>query len=288
VLFINEIEELMNMVDEVTFKKIRVPLFKQIGKCFRSEHFQVAERALYLWSNDHIVSLVADSAAVILPIIFAIIHYNSAHHWNRTIRNLSQGSLQLFQEIDGFLYSKLSLRAKEDEEQRRKAALLEFPSAHKVVTPPPSTRTQPPTKPSAPVSLVLPGITPTQTAKPAATAAAPAPAAAAATAAVAAQTPAQPAAKPAAEAAAAASATEDAHHPKPLPEPVVGGPAKGPGPRRKSLLPVDPTTLALLANHKSLEDLIASHDQNSDSDYDDDSDDADDSEYSSDNESDGK
>lgn len=41
ILFINEIEELMNTVDEVTFKKIRVPLFKQIAKCFKAEHFQV-------------------------------------------------------------------------------------------------------------------------------------------------------------------------------------------------------------------------------------------------------
>lgn len=66
------------------------------------------------------------------------------HLWNsgslthcRSIRNLSLGSLQLFQEIDGFLYSKLSLRAKEDEEQRRKA-VQEATAQQKIVTPPPT------------------------------------------------------------------------------------------------------------------------------------------------------
>jgi serine/threonine-protein phosphatase 2A regulatory subunit B' len=280
ILFINEIEELMNTVDEVTFKKIRLPLFKQVARCFKSEHFQVAERALYLWSNDHIVSLVADSAAVILPIIFGVIHYNSTHHWNRSIRNLSLGSLQLFQEIDGFLYSKLSLRAKEDEEQRRKAAILEAQSAQqRIVTPPPAaTRAATPVKPT---------VTPTPAA-----AAAPTPAPAAA------PTPAPAAAKPSAEPSKEPSkepAKEPGKEPGKAPGKALGkeGPAdpsepvaKGPYIRRKSLLPVDPTTLALLANHKSLEDLIASHDgHTSDSDYDDDSEGVNDSdsEYSSDN-----
>lgn len=47
---------------------------------------------------------------------------------------------------------------------------------------------------------------------------------------------------------------------------------------------MDPTTLQLLANHKSLEDLVAAHDSHSDSDYDDEEDSEDmqdDSDYSS-------
>jgi hypothetical protein len=34
-------------------------MFRQISRCLNSSHFQVAERALFLWNNDYIVSLVA-------------------------------------------------------------------------------------------------------------------------------------------------------------------------------------------------------------------------------------
>jgi hypothetical protein len=33
-----------------------VPLFKHIGKCIGSDHFQVQERCLFLWNNEHLVS----------------------------------------------------------------------------------------------------------------------------------------------------------------------------------------------------------------------------------------
>ena len=48
-----------------------------------NEEYQVAERALYLWSNDHVVSLVADSVDTILPIIYNVLFFNAYHHWNR-------------------------------------------------------------------------------------------------------------------------------------------------------------------------------------------------------------
>lgn len=37
------------------------PLFRLIARCINSPHFQVAERALFLWNNEYIVSLIAKS-----------------------------------------------------------------------------------------------------------------------------------------------------------------------------------------------------------------------------------
>jgi len=45
--------------------------------------FQVAERALYYWNNEYIMSLISDNAAKILPIMFPALYKNSKSHWNK-------------------------------------------------------------------------------------------------------------------------------------------------------------------------------------------------------------
>jgi len=217
VMFLNEVEELLNVVDELHFKRVRVPIFKQIAACFNSQHFQVAERALYLWSNDHVVSLVADSVDVLLPMIYGVLFNNAYHHWNRSIRSLSLGSLQLFQEIDAALYNRIVKQYKEEQERS-------------------NTRPTP--------------------------AAAAAGAAGSGTAGAAAAAVAAGGRTPGADR--APSVAQNKAPPAPLPS--ESKPQEGPPIRRKSLLPVDPSTLAALTVHKSLDDIVASGDD----DYDDD------------------
>lgn len=44
---------------------------------------QVAERALYFWNNEYVMSLVSDNANIILPIMFPSLYKNSKSHWNK-------------------------------------------------------------------------------------------------------------------------------------------------------------------------------------------------------------
>ena len=93
-MFLNEMEEILDVVDPAEFKKIQVPLFHQIAKCTASAQFQVAERALYLWNNDFIIGLMNDNIAVIMPIAFPSLYKNSKTHWNRTIHGLVYNALK--------------------------------------------------------------------------------------------------------------------------------------------------------------------------------------------------
>ena len=43
---------------------------------------QVAERSLFLWNNEYIVSLVAQQRTAVLPLIFAALERNEKQHWN--------------------------------------------------------------------------------------------------------------------------------------------------------------------------------------------------------------
>ncbi|KAG5653983.1 Serine/threonine-protein phosphatase 2A 56 kDa regulatory subunit delta isoform [Sphagnurus paluster] len=104
VMFLNEVEEVLDVTDPVEFQKIQVALFQQLARCINSQHFQVAERALLYWNNEYVVNLMSDNLAVILPIVFPALYTNSKSHWNRTIHGMVYNALKLFMEINPDLF----------------------------------------------------------------------------------------------------------------------------------------------------------------------------------------
>lgn len=140
VMFLNELEEILDVIEPTEFSKVQTSLFKQLSRCVSSQHFQVlfplpncqsitlsdnlpacslsfsthavslhlstplylptthmaglcsskllddifkvAERALYYWNNEYILSLVSDNVTVILPIMFPAL-YRTKQHWNK-------------------------------------------------------------------------------------------------------------------------------------------------------------------------------------------------------------
>ncbi|KAJ3151676.1 Serine/threonine-protein phosphatase 2A 56 kDa regulatory subunit delta isoform [Geranomyces variabilis] len=120
VMFLNEVEEILDVIEPQEFVKVQVPLFQQISRCVSSPHFQVAERALYYWNNDYIINLIGDNATVILPIMFSSLYRNSKTHWNRTIHGLVYNALKLFMEISPKLFDDCTNKYKQNRQQERK------------------------------------------------------------------------------------------------------------------------------------------------------------------------
>lgn len=104
VLFLGELEEVLEVTQSSEFQRCMVPLFRQIACCLNSSHFQVAERALFLWNNEHIVSLIARNRSVILPIIFEALEKNIQSHWNQAIHGLTTNVRKMFLELDPELF----------------------------------------------------------------------------------------------------------------------------------------------------------------------------------------
>mmetsp|Transcript_46628 Transcript_46628/g.74995 ORF Transcript_46628/g.74995 Transcript_46628/m.74995 type:complete len:472 (+) Transcript_46628:199-1614(+) len=102
-LFLNELEEVLELTQPEEFEMIFKPLFKRIGKAIGSPHFQIAERALFFWHNEYISSLIADYRKEILPIIYPALHINSQNHWNQTVSTLTLNVLKIFVDIDSHL-----------------------------------------------------------------------------------------------------------------------------------------------------------------------------------------
>uniref|UniRef100_G1MX51 Serine/threonine protein phosphatase 2A regulatory subunit n=1 Tax=Meleagris gallopavo TaxID=9103 RepID=G1MX51_MELGA len=119
VMFLNELEEILDVIEPSEFVKVMEPLFRQLAKCVSSPHFQVAERALYYWNNEYIMSLISDNAAKILPIMFPALYKNSKSHWNKTIHGLIYNALKLFMEMNQKLFDDCTQQYKAEKQKGR-------------------------------------------------------------------------------------------------------------------------------------------------------------------------
>ncbi|CDY40986.1 BnaA02g27760D [Brassica napus] len=115
VMFLNELEEVLEATQPPEFQRCMVPLFRQIARCLNSLHFQVAERALFLWNNNHIENLIMQSRKVILPIIFPALERNAQKHWNQAVHSLTLNVRKIFQDLDPELFKECLAKFKEDE-----------------------------------------------------------------------------------------------------------------------------------------------------------------------------
>lgn len=118
VMYLNELEEILDVIEPAEFQKIMKPLFKQLSKCVSSPHFQVAERALYFWNNEYILSLISENVTEILPIMFASL-YRTKQHWNKTIHGLIYNALKLFMEMNQKLFDSCTQRFKIELQKER-------------------------------------------------------------------------------------------------------------------------------------------------------------------------
>mmetsp|Transcript_22994 Transcript_22994/g.37835 ORF Transcript_22994/g.37835 Transcript_22994/m.37835 type:complete len:509 (-) Transcript_22994:136-1662(-) len=131
VLFLNEIEEILELTQPSEFVKIMESLFRQISRCLNSPHFQVAERALFLWNNEYIVSLIAQNRAKVLPIVFGALQLNIngalqnniKAHWNTTVHNLTYNVQKLFMEMDSALFDECARKFKEQQEAEKSRSM---------------------------------------------------------------------------------------------------------------------------------------------------------------------
>uniref|UniRef100_A0A1I7UTX1 Serine/threonine protein phosphatase 2A regulatory subunit n=1 Tax=Caenorhabditis tropicalis TaxID=1561998 RepID=A0A1I7UTX1_9PELO len=135
VMFLGEVEEILDIIEPEQFKKSSILS-------------SVAERALYFWNNEYILSLIEDTSSLVMPIMFPALYRISKEHWNQTIVALVYNVLKTFMEMNGKLFDELTstykgerIREKQREKDRdafwKKMEALELnpPPEGKEVTP---------------------------------------------------------------------------------------------------------------------------------------------------------
>jgi len=76
---------------------------------------QVAERALFLWNNEYLASLIEDNQSIVMPIMFPALFRVSKEHWNQAILTLVYNVLKTFMEMNGSLFEELTANYKLEE-----------------------------------------------------------------------------------------------------------------------------------------------------------------------------
>ncbi|EQC26029.1 hypothetical protein SDRG_16131 [Saprolegnia diclina VS20] len=108
ILFLNTLEETLELtpIEELsTFEKRQVT--SVIAKCLQSDHFQVAERSLFLWNNPYLINhsvLNQDHAREVLPTFFPALFKAFKLHWNITVRGLARSVLEMYTKYDFATY----------------------------------------------------------------------------------------------------------------------------------------------------------------------------------------
>ncbi|XP_076463741.1 serine/threonine-protein phosphatase 2A 56 kDa regulatory subunit epsilon isoform-like isoform X2 [Babylonia areolata] len=120
VMFLGEIEEILDVIEPAQFQKVMEPLFKTIARCVSSPHFQVAERALYFWNNEYIMNLIEENSNTVLPIMFPSLYRISKEHWNQTIVALVYNVLKTFMEMNSKLFDELTSNYKAERQKEKK------------------------------------------------------------------------------------------------------------------------------------------------------------------------
>ena len=104
VLFLSEIEGLLEAVNSQVFREVQVPLFRRVAKCVLSPHFQVLERCLSMLNNEKVWGLVAEQRSSLLPILMPALQQTRRGHWSRTAAVLVHNVLAKFRLVDPPLF----------------------------------------------------------------------------------------------------------------------------------------------------------------------------------------
>jgi len=118
VLFLNELEETLELTQPSEFHRMQEPLFRRVAMCITCSHFQVAERTLFFWNNDYVVKLINQNRHALFPIIIGALYENSKQHWNSAVHGLTFNVLKLLMEADRELFDQCSAQHRLDEEAK--------------------------------------------------------------------------------------------------------------------------------------------------------------------------
>jgi len=117
VLFLNELEETLELTQPPEFYRMQERLFGRISLCITCPHFQVAERTLFLWNNDYIVKLINQNRQALFPIVIGALYTNSKQHWNSAVHGLTFNVLKLLMEADPQLFDECSAKHRQEAEE---------------------------------------------------------------------------------------------------------------------------------------------------------------------------
>jgi serine/threonine-protein phosphatase 2A regulatory subunit B' len=80
--------------------------------------WQVAERALFLWNNEHLFDMISQNRQVIVPLVYPALERNARLHWNQSVLNVTMNVRKMFFDMDERLLLACQSNFQVEEEKR--------------------------------------------------------------------------------------------------------------------------------------------------------------------------
>lgn len=107
VMFVNELEEVLDLMpDTLLTDSVVTSVLRRVEKCVASLHFQVAERALYMWNDARFAAgILRRHQQTALPLLVPALLQQANRHWNRNVQGLIFKALKTLMDINPELYN---------------------------------------------------------------------------------------------------------------------------------------------------------------------------------------
>lgn len=105
VMFLNELEEFLEMVSETDFESVMVPVFKRLAAGYTNCHFQLAERSLIVTYNATVFSMASHHADQLMPIVLPALKA-ALQHWHIGIQEHAETTLDKWKGVDPDLFER--------------------------------------------------------------------------------------------------------------------------------------------------------------------------------------
>lgn len=119
-LFLREIEDILEVTKPSQFAKIAEGLFKQIAKCVDNPNEHVVVRALDFCENDYILCLMEQNNETVMPLMFPALYRASKEQWEQETLAMVYRALGSFVGMNFKLFNRLADAYKTEREREKK------------------------------------------------------------------------------------------------------------------------------------------------------------------------
>jgi len=114
-LFLTELQEVLEIVDEDKISDLIVPLFRRIVRCIGGTHLQVADRAMCFFENDYFLSKLKAYKEITFPMLVPVIVELSENHWHKILQESLVALKTILSEIDHLAFEEAQKIPKGDD-----------------------------------------------------------------------------------------------------------------------------------------------------------------------------
>lgn len=107
-LFVQELQEVLEVCEGSKLEPLIKPLFRRIVKCISGPHLQVADRAMCFFENDYFLGILRNYKEMTFPMLVPTICELADTHWHKVLQESLIALKTILREIDPIMFEKVN------------------------------------------------------------------------------------------------------------------------------------------------------------------------------------